>query len=133
MVPVLATRYPAGGAVASATSDSISEIDERSALNSDSDSARFNPWVGDDSGAGQQQQQYRRMPQRELNSALLENSSESFVSAFASDINMTEMKGAFNRRVTQAALTHGIGSYVNTAAVIHDDVPSLGDNLSLKL
>jgi hypothetical protein len=63
----------------------------------------------------------------------LENSSESFVSAFASDINMTEMKGAFNRRVTQAALTHGIGSYVNTAAVIHDDVPSLGDNLSLKL
>lgn len=133
MVPVLASRYPAGGAIASVTSDSISEISERSALNADSDSARFNPWVGDDSGAGQQQQQFRRMPKREMNSALLENSSESFVSAFASDVNMSAVKGAFNRRVTQAALAHGIGTYVNTAAVIHDDGPSIGDNLSLKL
>lgn len=133
MVPVLASRYPAGGSIASVTSDSISAIDERSALNADSDSSRFDPWVGDDSGAGQQQQQYRRMPQRELNSALLENSSESFVSAFASDANVSQMAGNFKSRVTQAALTHGIGTYVTTAAVIHDDVPSVGDNLSLKL
>ena len=134
MVPVLASRYPAGGTIASVTSDSISEIDERSALNADGDSARFNPWVGDDSGAGQQQQQqFRRMPKHETNFALLENSSESFISAFASDANVSDMKGAFNRRVTQAALTHGIGTYINTAAVIHDDVPAIGDNLSLKL
>lgn len=133
MVPVLASRYPAGGTVASVTSDSISEIDERSALNADGDSARFKPWVGDDSGAGQQQQQFRRMPKREMNFSLLENSSESFVSAFASEANVSGMAGGFNRRVTQAALTHGIGTYVSTAAVIHDDVPSIGDNLSLKL
>jgi hypothetical protein len=134
MVPVLASRYPAGGSIASVTSDSISAIDERSALNADSDSSRFDPWVGDDSGAGQQQhQQFRRMPKREMNSALLENSSESFVSAFASDANVSQMAGNFKSRVTQAALTHGIGTYVTTAAVIHDDVPSVGDNLSLKL
>ncbi len=134
MVPVHASKYPAGGSIASVTSNSIFEIDERSALNADSDSARFNPWVGGDSGAGQQQhQQFRRMPKREMNSALLENSSESFASAFASKANVSEMAGSFNRRVTQAALTHGIGIYVNTAAVIHDDVPSVGDNLSLKL
>ena len=134
MVPALASRYPAGGSIASVTSDRISEVDERSGLNADRDSARFNPWVGDDSGAGQPQQQFRRMPKREMNSALLENSSESFVSAFASDVNMSEIKGAFNRRVlSQAALAHGIGTYVNTAAVIHYNVPSIGDNLSLKL
>ena len=43
------------------------------------------------------------------------------------------MAGSFKSRVTQAALTHGIGNYVSTAAVIHDDVPAIGDKVSLKL
>ncbi len=133
MVPVIAVKYPAGGTVASVSSDSVTAIEERSPLNADPESGRFNPWGGDDSGGQQQRQQFRRMPRREMNSALLENSSESFVSAFAGNVNVADMAGSFKSRVTQAALTHGIGNYVSTAAVIHDDVPAIGDKVSLKL
>ena len=132
MVPTIASKYPAGVPVATVASDTVNEIDERAALNSDREAARFNPW-GSNKGGEQPRQQFQRMPKREFNSALLENTSESFVTAFSGDANVRDVAADVRKRATKAALINGIGSYVKNASVIYDDVPAMGDNVSLKL
>ena len=133
MVPTITSKYPAGVTVATVASDKVTEIDERAALNAHGEDTRFNPWVSDNKGGEQPRQQFRRMPTREFNSALLENTSESFVTAFAGDANVPGAAMGYKNHATKAALSNGIGSYVTTAAVIYDDVPTMGDNVSLKL
>ena len=133
MVPTITSKYPVGVPVATVASDTVTEIDDRAALNADGEEARFNPWVSHNKGGEQSRQQFRRMPTREFNSALLENTSESFVTAFSGEANVSEVAAGFRKRATKAALRNGISSYVTTAAVIHDDLPAMGDNVSLKL
>ena len=132
MVPAIATKYPAGVAVAPVTPTALTEVDERAPLTDRGDRLRYTGSLRDDSGAGTRPPQARK-PGREMNGALLENSSESFVSAFASVFNVAGVPGTSGGRVTQAALTRGIGSYETTSSVIHDEMPAKGGKLSINL
>ena len=77
---------------------------------------------------------FEQTPERPINTPLLINSTESFAAAFDS-ANQTQTQTTADRARPQPVetLDNIITTYESTAAVIYDEVPPRGDNLSLTL
>ena len=133
LVPITTSRHMIGGPVASTDSNALRELDETNPLYQEGSAFRYENFT-----QHRQQRTSQGVPQRrfqgpEYSNSLMANSTASFATAFASELNNPASPTRGVDYTSLAAMTHGVGAYETTASVIHNEIEPLGGNVSLVL
>ena len=133
LVPITTSRHMINGAVASTDPNALRELDETNPLYYEGTAFRYENFTQE-----RQQRRSQGVPQQrfqgpEYSNSLMANSTASFATAFASELNnpAAPMRGV--DYTSLAATTHGVGAYEMTSSVIHNKIEPLGGKLSLML
>jgi hypothetical protein len=145
LVPAGGGRFAATGSVANTDPAPLTELNQINALIYEGQSEfQYDEFNARDRRQ-QQQQQYaprrnfdrfgrplEQTPERRVNNAMLENSSESFAAAFDL-VNKTKVHQAGDRSNQQPTRALGdiISTYELTAQVIYGEIPPRGEQLSM--
>ena len=133
LVPVATSRHMIGGPVATTDPTALRELDESNPLYYEGSAFRYENFTQQ-----RQQQSSQGVPQDRsrgpgFSNSLLENSTASFATAFASQLNGPAAQARGVDYTSPGATTQGVSSYELTSAVIHNEIAPLGGNLSMLL
>ena len=151
LLPTGSGRFAANSAVANSDPAPLTELNQINALIYEGQSEfqydQFDARQYAQQQRDEQQQQYNhrrnverfgrpfeQTPDRRVNNAMLENSSESFAAAFNTpESKSAQMGGERNYAQPTTSLNNIISTYETTAVVIYEGIPERGKNFSLTL
>ena len=133
LVPIATSRHMIGGPVASTDAMALRELDESNPLYHEDSAFRYENFTQE-----RQQRPSQGVPQDRsrgpgFSNSLMANSTASFATAFASQLNVPTAQARGVDYTTLGATTHSVSSYELTSSGIHNEIEPLGSNLSILL